>query len=167
MIAYIVRRLLLLIPVLLIVGVVVFSLLHLAPGDPASMMLGREATLEQKEALREQLGLNEPVPVQFVEWFWGVLRLDLGDSLFIGKPVTEALLERFQPTGLLALYSLTLAVVIAIPSGVLAAVRPNSILDRMLMILSDQWSGDSRILLRHPADSPLCRDARLGAFRRL
>ncbi len=136
MIAFIVRRLLLLVPVLLIVGVIVFSLLHLAPGDPASMMLGREATLEQKEALREQLGLNEPIPVQFVNWFWGVLRLDFGESLFIGKPVTEALLERVQPTGLLALYSLTLSIVIAIPAGVLAAVRPNSLLDRLLMILS-------------------------------
>lgn len=136
MLAYIVRRLLLLFPVLLIVGIVVFSLLHLAPGDPASMMLGREATQEQKDAMREQLGLNEPIPVQFVEWFWGVFRLDLGDSLFIGKPVTEALLERFQPTGLLALYSLTLAVLIAIPSGVLAALRPSSILDRLLMVMS-------------------------------
>lgn len=136
MIAFIVRRLLLLVPVLLIVGVIVFSLLHLAPGDPASMMLGREATLEQKEALREQLGLNEPIPIQFLNWFWGVLRLDFGDSLFIGKPVTEALLERVQPTGLLALYSLAVSVVIAIPAGVLAAVRPNSLLDRVLMVLS-------------------------------
>ena len=135
-IAFIVRRLLLLVPVLLIVGVIVFSLLHLAPGDPASMMLGREATLEQKEALREQLGLNEPLPVQFVDWFWGVLQLDFGESLFIGKPVTEALLERVQPTVLLALYSLTLSIVIAIPAGVIAAVRPNSLLDRLLMILS-------------------------------
>ena len=136
MIAFIVRRLLLLVPVLLIVGVIVFALLHLAPGDPASVMLGREATLEQEEALRERLGLDEPIPVQFVKWFWGVLRLDFGDSLFIGKPVTEALLDRVQPTGLLALYSLILAVVIAIPSGVLAAVRPNSLLDRLLMLLS-------------------------------
>jgi peptide/nickel transport system permease protein len=135
-IAFIVRRLLLLVPVLLIVGVIVFALLHLAPGDPVSMMLGREATLEQKEALREQLGLDEPIPVQFVKWFWGVLRLDFGDSLFIGKPVTEALLDRVQPTGLLALYSLTLSVVIALPAGVLAAVRPNSLLDRLLMVLS-------------------------------
>ena len=92
MTAFIVRRLLLLVPVLLIVGVIVFSLLHLAPGDPASMMLGREATLEQKEAVRAQLGLDEPVPVQFATWFWGVLRLDFGESLFIGKPVTGALL---------------------------------------------------------------------------
>jgi peptide/nickel transport system permease protein len=136
MIAYIVRRLLLLIPVLLIVGVIVFSLLHLAPGDPASMMLGREATLEQKEALREQLGLNEPLPEQFVDWFLGVLRLDFGDSLFIGKPVTEALLERLEPTGLLAFYSLSISILIAIPAGVLAAVRPNSLLDRVLMIIS-------------------------------
>jgi peptide/nickel transport system permease protein len=135
-IAYIVRRLLLLIPVLLIVGVIVFSLLHLAPGDPASMLLGREATLEQKEALREQLGLNEPLPVQFVDWFLGVLRLDFGDSIFIGKPVTEALLERVEPTGLLAFYSLTISILIAIPAGVLAAVRPNSLLDRVLMIIS-------------------------------
>jgi peptide/nickel transport system permease protein len=136
MIAYIVRRLLLLVPVLLIVGVIVFTLLHLAPGDPASMMLGREATLEQEEALRQRLGLDEPLPVQFVKWFWGVLRLDFGESLFIGKPVTEALLDRVEPTGLLAFYSLLFAVVIAIPAGVLAAVRPNSLLDRLLMLLS-------------------------------
>ena len=136
MIPYIVRRLLLLIPVLLIVGVIVFSLLHLAPGDPASMMLGREATPEQKEALREQLGLNEPLVVQFADWFWGVLRLDFGDSLFLGKPVSEALMERVQPTGLLALYSLTLTILIAIPAGIIAAVRPNSIADRLLMVVS-------------------------------
>jgi peptide/nickel transport system permease protein len=99
-------------------------------------MLGREATLEQKEALREQLGLNEPLAVQFVDWFWGVLRLDFGESIFIGKPVTEALLDRVEPTGLLALYSLTLTVAIAIPAGVIAALRPNSLLDRFLMIVS-------------------------------
>ena len=136
MLAYIIRRLLLLIPVLLIVGVIVFTLMHLTPGDPASVMLGREATEEQKEALRERLGLDEPVPVQFVNWFWGVLRLDFGESLFIGKPVTEALLDRAEPTVLLALYSLTLAIVIAIPAGVIAAVRANSLLDRLLMVVS-------------------------------
>src|SRR5687768_5189489 len=100
------------------------------------MLLGREATLEQKEALREQLGLNEPLAVQFVDWFWGVLRLDFGDSIFIGKPVTEALLDRVEPTGLLALYSLALTVAIAISAGVIAALRPNSLLDRFLMIVS-------------------------------
>jgi peptide/nickel transport system permease protein len=133
---YILRRLFLLVPVLLIVGIVVFSLMHLTPGDPVSIMLGQEATVEQKEALREQLGFNEPIHIQFVDWVSGIVRLDFGDSLFIGKPVTEALLERAQPTGLLTLYSLTLAVLIAIPSGVVAAVRPNSLIDRLLMVMS-------------------------------
>ena len=87
MLAYIIRRLLLLIPVLLIVGVIVFTLMHLTPGDAASVMLGRDATEEQKIALRERLGLNEPIPVQFINWFWAALRLDFGDSLFMGKPV--------------------------------------------------------------------------------
>lgn len=136
MIVYIVRRLLLLVPVLLIVGTIVFTIVHLTPGDPVSMMLGREATQEQEEALREQLGLNEPVLVQFVTWFGNALRLDFGESLFIGKPVTEALLDRVQPTGLLTVYSMVLAIVIAIPSGVIAAIRPNSLVDRLLMVMS-------------------------------
>jgi peptide/nickel transport system permease protein len=134
--AYIIRRLLLLIPVLLIVGVIVFSLVHLTPGDPTSALLGRDATIEQKEALREQLHLNDPIHIQFVEWVSGIVRLDFGDSIFIGKPVTEALLDRAQPTGLLTLYALIFAVVIAIPSGVIAAVRPNSLIDRLLMVMS-------------------------------
>lgn len=136
MLAFVVRRLLLLFPVLLIVGIVVFTLVHLTPGDPASVMLGREATIEQKEALREQLGLNEPLPVQFATWFGNVLRLDFGESLFIGKPVTAALVDRVEPTGLLTLYALTISLVVAIPAGVVAAVRANSVLDRLLMLLS-------------------------------
>lgn len=136
MTGYIVRRILALVPVLLIVGVVVFSLVHLTPGDPTSAMLGREATIEQQQALREQLGLNEPLLQQFAEWSLGVLRLDFGESLFIGKPVTEALLERAEPTGLLTLYSLIFAVLLAVPSGVIAAMRPNSLLDRLLMVTS-------------------------------
>jgi peptide/nickel transport system permease protein len=120
----------------MIVGVIVFSLVHLTPGDPVSAILGRDATIEQKEALREQLGLNEPVHIQFIDWVSGVVRLDFGESLFIGKPVTEALLDRAQPTGLLTLYSLLFAIVIAIPSGVIAAVRPNSLIDRLLMVMS-------------------------------
>lgn len=133
---YILRRLFLLIPVLIIVAVVVFGLVHLTPGDPASMMLGRDATIEQKEALREQLGLNKPVLEQFVDWTLGALRLDFGDSLFIGKPATEAIFERAQPTIMLTVYSMVIAIVIAIPAGVIAAVRPNSLIDRFLMILS-------------------------------
>ncbi|MGH9176098.1 MAG: ABC transporter permease [Vicinamibacterales bacterium] len=136
MTAYILRRLLLLIPVLVIVGIIVFTLIHLTPGDPASVMLGRDATIEQKEALREKLGLNEPLHIQFVEWFGNALRLDFGESLFIGQPVTTALKDRAQPTGLLTLYSLTLSILIAVPAGVIAAVRRNSPIDRVLMVVS-------------------------------
>lgn len=136
MTAYIIRRLLLLIPVLLVVGIIVFTLIHLTPGDPASMMLGRDATIEQKEALRERLGLDEPFHVQFVTWFTDVLRLDFGDSLFTSQPVTTELRARAQPTGLLTIYALTLSVLIAIPAGVIAAVRRNSIVDRLLMVVS-------------------------------
>ena len=120
----------------MIVALIVFGLVHLTPGDPASMMLGRDATLEQKEALREQLGLNKPVWEQFVDWTTGALRGDFGDSLFIGKPVTEAILDRAQPTILLTVYSMLFSIVIAVPAGVLAASRPNSLLDRLLMVMS-------------------------------
>ncbi len=134
--AYIIRRLLLLIPVLIIVAVIVFSLVHLTPGDPTSAMLGREASAEDKAALREELGLDKPVIEQFIDWSWGAMRLDFGDSLFIRKPVTEAMLDRAEPTGLLTLYSLIFALAVAIPSGVIAAMRPNSMVDRLLMVTS-------------------------------
>jgi peptide/nickel transport system permease protein len=136
MTAYIIRRLLLLFPVLLIVGIIVFTLIHLTPGDPASMMLGRDATIEQKVALRERLGLNDPFHIQFIEWFGNVLRLDFGDSLFTSQPVTTELRARVQPTALLTIYALTLSILIAIPAGVIAAVHRNSLIDRLLMVVS-------------------------------
>lgn len=136
MTAYILRRLVLLAPVLLIVGIVVFGLVHLTPGDPAGVILGQGATPEQIEQLREQLGLNEPLHIQFLTWFVGVLRLDFGESLFIGVPVTEALLDRAQPTLLLTLYALLVQIAIGIPAGVIAAVRRDSIVDRILMVIS-------------------------------
>jgi peptide/nickel transport system permease protein len=134
--AYIIRRLLLLIPVLTIVAVIVFSLVHLTPGDPTSAMLGRDALPEERAALREELGLNKPLLEQFVDWSLGALQLDFGESFFIGKPVTEALLDRAEPTLLLTLYSLVFAIALAIPSGVIAAMRPNSVIDRLLMVTS-------------------------------
>lgn len=136
MLAYIIRRLLLMIPVLLIVAVVIFSLIHITPGDPAAVMAGEDATVAQVEEMRERLGLNEPLHLQFIEWFANALRLDFGESIFLRQPVTEAILERVQPTVALTVYSLTLAVLIAIPSGVLAAVRRNSLIDRLLMVMS-------------------------------
>jgi peptide/nickel transport system permease protein len=136
MTAFILRRLVLLIPVLLVVGIVVFTLIHLTPGDPAAVILGPDATPEQVDNLRERLGLNEPFHIQFITWFWNALRLDFGESLFIGEPVTQALLDRAQPTGLLTLYALTLSILVGIPAGVMAAVRRNTFVDRFLMVFS-------------------------------
>ncbi|MCD6031231.1 MAG: binding-protein-dependent transport system inner rane component [Thermomicrobiales bacterium] len=136
MTAYILRRLVLLIPVMIVVGVVVFALVHLTPGDPAAVILGDRATPEDIQRLREQLGLNDPLPVQFVRWFGDMLRLDFGESIFLGETVTQALLDRAQPTVLLTLYALLIQVVIGIPAGVLAAVRHNSPLDRVCTVLA-------------------------------
>jgi len=136
MIAYILRRLVMLVPVLIVVGVVVFGLVHLTPGDPAAVMLGDRATPEDIARLRDQLGLNDPLPVQFVRWFSNVLRLDFGESIFLGEPVTQALLDRMQPTVLLTVYALSIEVLIGIPAGVIAAVRYNSPLDRSLTVVA-------------------------------
>ncbi|CAN5811813.1 ABC transporter permease [soil metagenome] len=136
MLSYIIRRLMLMIPVLLIVGTIVFALVHLTPGDPAAVYLGPDATDEQVEQLRERLGLNDPLWEQYVKWFGGVLRLDYGESLFLDQPVTEALLDRAQPTILLTLYALIFQIIIGVPAGVLAAVRQNTLVDRVIMLLS-------------------------------
>ena len=136
MTTYILRRLVMLVPVLIVVGVVVFGLVHLTPGDPAAVILGDRATPEDIARLREQLGLNDPLPVQFVRWFSNVLRLDFGESIFLGEPVTQALLDRVQPTVLLTVYALSIQVIIGIPAGILAAVRHNSPLDRVLTVMA-------------------------------
>jgi peptide/nickel transport system permease protein len=121
-------------PVLSVVAVVVFSLVHLTPGDPAAVYLGPEATPEQIADLRARLALDEPFFVQFAMWSWGVLRLDFGDSLFIGKPVTEALVERAQPTLLLTFYGLITAIIVGVPAGAIAAIKQNSLIDRLVMV---------------------------------
>jgi peptide/nickel transport system permease protein len=136
MTSYILRRLVMLVPVLLVVGVVVFALVHLTPGDPAAVILGDRATAEDIARLRDQLGLNDPLPVQFARWFTNMLRLDFGESIFLGEPVTQALLNRVEPTILLTLYALTFQVLIGVPTGVLAAVRHNSILDRAFTVIA-------------------------------
>lgn len=136
MIAYILRRLVLLIPVLLVVAVVVFALVHLTPGDPAAVILGDQATPEDIARLREQLGLNDPLAVQFAKWFGNVLRFNFGESIFLGEPVATALLDRVQPTVLLTLYALLVQVIIGIPIGVISAVRHGAAIDRFLTVIA-------------------------------
>ncbi|HEX5167066.1 MAG TPA: ABC transporter permease [Thermomicrobiales bacterium] len=136
MIGLVVRRLLALVPVALIVGTITFTLLHVAPGDPAAVMLGSEATPEQVARARERLGLDDPLLVQYPRWLLGILRLDFGDSLFLDRPVATAIAGRIVPTLQLTLYAMVIALVIGVPAGVIAAVRQNSLIDRLLMLLA-------------------------------
>jgi peptide/nickel transport system permease protein len=136
MTAYVLRRLALVVPVLLVVGTITFALIHLTPGDPAAVMLGPEATPEQIEQLRDRLGLDEPLLAQYPRWLADVATLDLGESLFLDKPVWNAILDRAAPTVQLTAYSLLLAMMLGMPAGVLAALHRNSSLDRLLMLLA-------------------------------
>jgi len=130
---YVIKRLLLLLPVLFIVSLVAFSIIHLTPGDPAAVMLGDAATAAEIEQLREQLGLNQPLALQYFHWLSGVLRFDFGYSHFMKMPVADAIAERIFPTLSLAMIAMIFAVVIAIPVGVAAAVRRGTPADTALM----------------------------------
>jgi peptide/nickel transport system permease protein len=130
---YIAKRLWSLIPVMFVVATLVFFLVHLTPGDPASVILGPDAPQEAIAELRARLGLDKPLPVQFVRWFGRVLQGDLGESIFLRRPVTQAIAERLEPTLLLAGLATLFAVIIGIPAGVLAAVYRNTWLDRLFM----------------------------------
>ena len=133
---YVLRRLLALIPVGLVVATVAFLLIHLAPGNPASIIAGDDATADDVRAIERQLGLDRPLPIQLVHWYGRLLRGDLGDSIFLRKPVTEAILDRVEPTLLLTLFSTVIAVLIGVPAGVLSARFHNSITDQALMIVA-------------------------------
>ena len=125
------RRLLALVPLLLIVSVVVFSLVALAPGDPAAAFVGETATQEQLEAVRESLGLDRPWPVRYASWMGGVVQGDLGTSIFSSFAVTDAIALRLPPTLSLVALSLLVALVIGLPLGIVAGVRPGSVVDRV------------------------------------
>jgi peptide/nickel transport system permease protein len=130
---YFLRRLLSTIPVLALVAVLVFSLLHLTPGDPAAVLAGDYATAEQIAAIRAQLGLDRPLVERFLHWASRILQGDLGVSIFSGKPVTTLILQRIEPTLMLTLLTVLLAVACAVPMGVAAAYRAGGAFDRAVM----------------------------------
>jgi peptide/nickel transport system permease protein len=136
MLRYTLKRLLASVPIVLFVAVFVFLLTHLAPGDPASLIAGENATPEQIDKIRERLHLNEPILVQFWIWFSDLVRFDLGTSIFSDKPVTELIAARLEPTMMLTLVTIVLTVFLAVPAGVLAAWKVNSVSDKAIMILS-------------------------------
>jgi peptide/nickel transport system permease protein len=136
MLAYILRRLLQTIPVMLVVAVFIFLMLRLTPSDPAAIIAGDNATAEQVAQIRSQLGLDQPMLQQFVIWIGKVLRGDFGESFFFKKTVAELIGERIEPTLSLAFFTIVLAVLVAVPLGVLAAHRQGTWIDRLVMAFS-------------------------------
>ncbi|WP_211230027.1 ABC transporter permease [Desulfovirgula thermocuniculi] len=131
---YLLKRLLYLIPVMLGVSIVTFGLINLAPGDPAELILrsgGVEPTREAVEALREKLGLNDPLYVQYGRWLWRVLHGDLGKSFRTGRPVAEEILSRFPATLELACAALAFMVCLALPAGIFSALNRHAVIDHL------------------------------------
>jgi peptide/nickel transport system permease protein len=133
---YVVRRLLLLVPVLLGVSIIIFMVLHLAPGDPAEIMLGSQATQADLERLRAELGLTQPLHVQYVHWLGLVARGDLGRSIWMKRPVLGEVLTRFKATLVLTGAALVLSTAVGLALGITSAIRPNSALDRLSAVAS-------------------------------
>ena len=136
MLGYIVQRVLAAVPVMVFVALFVFLLLRLTPGDPAAIIAGDAATPEQLARIRESLGLNDPLYVQFVNWIGNLLRGDFGTSILSGTPVIDMITSRMEPTISLALTTITLSVLIAVPLGVIAAWKQGTLIDRFVMLLS-------------------------------
>ncbi|MCZ1268947.1 MULTISPECIES: ABC transporter permease [Paenibacillus] len=130
---YIVRRLLSLIPVLFVVAIVVFSIIHVTPGDPAAILLGEEASKADIDELRSKLGLDRPIYEQFGIWLLGLLSGNLGESIFLDKPVTEAFFERLAPTLSLAIIAQVIGVFLALFLGITAVKRRGTIVDQSVM----------------------------------
>jgi peptide/nickel transport system permease protein len=136
MIQFIFRRIGSIAIVMTLVALIVFLLVHLTPGDPATIIAGDNATNEQIDAIREAMGLDQPLPVQFVRWVAAILQGDLGVSIFSNVPVLQLILERLEPTISLALLTMSASVLIAVFAGMISALKVGSWIDRLIMGLS-------------------------------
>jgi peptide/nickel transport system permease protein len=133
MLSYILRRVIATLPVMAIVALFVFSLLYIAPGDPAVVIAGDQASPADVERIRQSLGLDQPFLVQFGTWLGHILRGDLGTSIFTGQPVAAMIAQRIEPTLSLMAITLVLTILVAVPLGVVAAWKAGSLLDRAIM----------------------------------
>jgi peptide/nickel transport system permease protein len=133
MLTYIVKRIFYLLPTLFFVAVIVFLLIHLIPGDPALIVLGQEAKPEAVQAIRKELGLDQPLPVQFALWMGNVLRGNFGTSIHSKIPVIQSIRERFPVTFVLTTLAVLFSLLISLPSGILAAVYQNTGKDYLIM----------------------------------
>jgi peptide/nickel transport system permease protein len=133
MVGYILRRVASTVPVMLIVAALVFLMLRLTPGDPAAIIAGDNANADQIAAIRTKLGLDAPLLLQFLQWLGNLLRGDFGESFYFKKTVAELIASRLEPTLALSVATIVLAVVIAVPLGVLAAYKRGTIIDKIVM----------------------------------
>jgi peptide/nickel transport system permease protein len=133
MFSYVIKRVLATIPVMAVVALFVFSLLYIAPGDPAAVIAGDQATPADVERIRQSLGLDRPFLIRFGEWSWHILHGDLGTSIFTNLPVANLIAQRIEPTLSLMAVTLVLAVSIAVPIGVMAAWKAGTWIDRAIM----------------------------------
>lgn len=133
---YVLRRLAWTLPTLLLVGLLVFMLMRLVPGDPALLILGDSATPEQLASMRAEYGLDKPLPLQFVYWLGEVIQGDLGQSITSGEPVMQLLVDRFQVSAAIVLVAVALAVLLAVPAGLYAAWKQNSIADTVVVAIA-------------------------------
>jgi peptide/nickel transport system permease protein len=136
MFEYVVRRLTVSVFTLLIVSLVIFGIVHFTPGDPARIMAGDVASAADVERIRQQLGLDRPILVQYGSWLGQLVRGDLGRSLFLQRPVAQAIWERAEPTALLTVFALALAVIVGVPAGVAAALKRGSLADQGLAVVA-------------------------------
>ena len=132
--AHIVRRLIYMVIVLLIMSAVIFFLMHMVSGDPVLMMLGKEADAETVQKLREQLGLNRPVAIQYLDWLWHVIRGDFGESYTMPMSTIDLILQRLPVTLELTFNAMLLSVVLSVPLGIISAIKFNSKLDLTLQV---------------------------------
>jgi len=133
---FILRRLLSAVPILLLVSLITFGLMRLVPGDPSAVIAGLSATPEQIAAIRSQLGLDQSLPVQLLRWYGGLLHGDLGRSLLLGQPVVEAAFLRLPVTLALSAYALVLTLLIGLVSGIVAALKQNTVIDQAAMLFA-------------------------------
>jgi peptide/nickel transport system permease protein len=136
MLSYIIRRIAATVPVMAVVALFVFSLLYIAPGDPAAVIAGDQATPADVERIRQNLGLDRPFLIRFGEWVWQILHGDLGTSIFTNLPVSAMIAQRIEPTLSLMVVTVLLAVFVAVPIGVIAAWKADTIIDRLIMVVA-------------------------------
>jgi peptide/nickel transport system permease protein len=137
MFTFIVRRLFQTIVILFIVSILVFSLMHMLPGDPVSIMLGDNATQEEVEHLRQELGLDKPLPLQYANWIGDLLRGDLGESISLNEDVNELMKQRLPVSFHIGTMAFILAMIIGIPAGVIAAVKRGGWLDSLITVTAN------------------------------